>query len=366
MAITSVTEMWSRRTGFKASKDGQSFTGGFASSYQVVHDPGESIGSIINASGLPQLGDALPGYPDIFCTQVGNVETVGPIMSIVPVTYEGELGGNDESNPLNKPPEIDYGSVSVTEEIDTDINGFPLTNVNGDPVYGIQDEIWDWELNVQRNFESFNGPVLHEYSRSYNSDTFFGWAPGTASLRSIRVKPVFYGPDQQNVYYQVSAKVGFRFPYNTTNERAWWKRYRNEGFRIRAGATCLFSGGGGTEAAAYPVISSGGVSAVVVTNRGKDYTSAPSITFETGISGGSGATATANIANGQVVSVTVTNAGTGYTENLVQALDDHEEPVTSPVLLDRRGRRESNAANAVWIERPTKRPLPYSALGLLD
>lgn len=53
------------------------------------------------------------------------------------------------------------------------------------------------------------------------------------------------------------------------------------------------------------------VDAVVVTNGGTGYTSAPSVSFSGG--GGSGAAGTAVVANGKVIAVTMTAAGTGYT-----------------------------------------------------
>jgi hypothetical protein len=68
--------------------------------------------------------------------------------------------------------------------------------------------------------------------------------------------------------------------------------------RIAARVTALT---GGTRA----------VDAVVVTNGGTGYTSAPTVSFSGG--GGSGAAGTAVIAGGKVISVTMTAAGTGYT-----------------------------------------------------
>ena len=56
---------------------------------------------------------------------------------------------------------------------------------------------------------------------------------------------------------------------------------------------------------------SGPVSEVTVTNPGRDYTSAPQVTF-TGVGGGSGATATAHISGGAVTSVTLNHGGRDY------------------------------------------------------
>ena len=60
-------------------------------------------------------------------------------------------------------------------------------------------------------------------------------------------------------------------------------------------------------------ISGDSVSSITVSNGGKGYTSAPSVSIQTPVGLGSTATATAAITNGSVTSITVTSGGTGYT-----------------------------------------------------
>jgi hypothetical protein len=57
-------------------------------------------------------------------------------------------------------------------------------------------------------------------------------------------------------------------------------------------------------------IAEGGVISVTVTDGGKGFTTAPTVTFTGG--GGTGATGTAIISHGKVIAVTITNPGTGY------------------------------------------------------
>lgn len=64
------------------------------------------------------------------------------------------------------------------------------------------------------------------------------------------------------------------------------------------------------QATANATVSGGVVTGLTVTNTGRGYSSAPSVTISGG--GGSGATATASEANGQL-SITLTTAGSGYT-----------------------------------------------------
>ena len=368
MSISSVTEMWSRRGGKNSSEDGQKYTAAYTRAFQVEHTADETEPNILIAddgtTAIPGLGDLYPTTQAIYAQDVSS-EKVGPTYSIVVVEYGGELSGPDQSdNPLNKPPEIEFSSTTTTEELDTDINGFPLTNVNGDPVFGIKDDIWDYVLKVRRNFAVFNTYAWRLYARSYSNDSFFFWPAGTASLRGFSVKPVQYGPGNSLTYYDVVANVAFREPYNTSAARAWWKRYRNEGNRVRVGTTVSFSGGGGSGAAAYAVLSSDAVSSIVVTNSGRDYTSAPTVTI-TSTGSGSGATATATLSGGTVSSVSVGAGGSGYTNGLQPAVDALKRDVNRPVLLKADGTYEEDASSAVWLERPTKNAMPYQSLGLL-
>lgn len=50
---------------------------------------------------------------------------------------------------------------------------------------------------------------------------------------------------------------------------------------------------------------------------------------------------------------------------LVQATDDNGKPMTKPVLLKSDGTRETNPANAYWLEFQVYNSLPYNSLGLL-
>jgi|GEM_PF-1101409 len=71
--------------------------------------------------------------------------------------------------------------------------------------------------------------------------------------------------------------------------------------------TIVFSGGGGTGAAATATITQGRLSAITVTNGGSGYSTAPTVAINGG--GGTGATATSTVAGGQVTGITITNPG---------------------------------------------------------
>lgn len=367
MTINSVEEMWSRQTGGYASPDGQKFTAEFARAFQVVHSADATTPEILAAVPV-NLNDQYPGQPGVYCTKIGDRQPNGPILSIVPVSYSGEVGPNGD-NPLNQPPKTKYTSVSVESEADTDAAGLPHTNVNGELVDGIRRIVSDMSLTVSRNFSSFNGTLALQYMDSTNSDVFrvFGdiWLPGQAAMQDFDIEPVYSGNTIE--YFTVSTRILFRQPYNTVPARAWWSRYRNEGFYERVGTVVTFAspGGSGRAAVGYPVISGGVIQAIVVTYTGYGYSSAPTVTI-TGNAGGSGASATAVLTGDRVTSVTIGAGGSGYKTGLKRSVDDNKEPVTKPVLLKANGQREYNALSAVWIERPAKTySLSYNALGLL-
>jgi hypothetical protein len=100
----------------------------------------------------------------------------------------------------------------------------------------------------------------------------------------------------------------------------------------------IINGGGGSGAIITPVIASGVITSLTITNAGSGYSATPTITILSGIAsisgivagtgytngtfdliisggGGSGATGTFTVSGTSVNNVTITNPGTGYTSN---------------------------------------------------
>lgn len=361
--------MWSRGGGERTlDANGRSIRTSFEEVYQVVHDANTTENEILSASGIPQEKDIHPDTSYLAVTKVGKRQPAGLLMSYVPVLYTGianAVGGDD---PTLMPPVWEWNDVTSQEPIDTDGDGFPFTNVNGEVVTGITDDVADWVLTITRNFKSFNTYGFRQYKRAVNSD-FYGiggsiWPPGTGWLQQCRVKNIF--PGQPNEYVEVTTRMLFREPYLTSASRAWWARYRNEGYYERLGTQITFSGGGGAGALAYAITNtSGAITKIVIANGGSGYTAAPTVNIAS-TTGGTGATATATVAGGRVTSVSVGAGGSSYKSRLVRATDDNKQTVNRPVLLKATGEREPDASAAVWLERK-KKPfaLPFAALGML-
>ena len=105
---------------------------------------------------------------------------------------------------------------------------------------------------------------------------------------------------------------------------------------VAANTQITISGGGGNGAVITPIIGSGAITSLVISNAGADYLTTPTITITSGITGttsivggsgytngtfplivtgggGSGCIGTFNVSSGGVANITITNAGTGYT-----------------------------------------------------
>lgn len=347
--------------------DKQNVTSDFSGAYHVMHSPGTSTDEIL-ASIPVALGDPFEGREYTTVGQIGPVQPVGLNLSVVPVSATGQGDSDGEDNPLNAPPEINYGSVSQQVETLVDGWGRPLTNTAGIQARNVMKTVNDFELSVKRNFIAVNGPLANQYLNAVNSDTMtvLGdvWEPGQAGMVYYNARPVYVR--RIVAYFEVDCRIQFRTPHpDTPKSMAWWHRYPSVGIKQRGGEVA-FTGGGGTGAAGFAVVNSDKqITKIVVTCPGVGYTSAPSGTVTGG--GGSGATFTTTLRAGSVDTATVTAPGSNYVAGLVDCVDKNKKPVSSPVPLDASGNQVDGGDEAFIVHRPERVwLLSYNALGLLD
>jgi len=361
MTVSSVTEMWSRRNGGYEAKDAVATKFVATTAYQVLHDADDDEDTILLDSALPRVHDPHPTKDGAECVKIRR-EPSGPIMSIVTVEWEGDAGDGGTGGPLDQPPKWVWSNTITTEPVDTDADGVPLTNSNGELKEGFVKEVSDFTLSVQRNFQSINTYALVQYLDSVNSDAWGSpdsiWPAGTATLRTFTAERTL---TNANAYYAVNAQIDFRVPYLTIPARAWWYRFRNDGLNVQSGSKVTFSGGGASaQATGVALVSGGALVGIGLTNRGRGYTSTPTVT----VTPGSGATITPTVSNGIITSISA-SGGSGYLARLVRATDANKEPEARPVCLKLDGSREYDPNAAIWIERKKKQySLPYAALGL--
>lgn len=360
MTIHGVEEAWSRRGSREESQDGLRYTFSASAGYQVEHTYNATEAEILADTRIPQIGDY---YANTFAIcKNRSVSKVGLVLSIVSCEFNGETGPNGpDDNPLNKPVEWEEGQATSTEPIDSDARGKPIVTANGEQINGMTMDISDSVFTLKKNFATFSSFAMQAYRQSVNSDVVVigddVFLAGTGRMKSCTRKRMQF---RDISYYEVSATVQFRYPYNTTAARAWWGRSRHEGFYERLGPVVSFSGGGGSGAEATAFATPAGVlTGIFVTSGGSGYTSAPTCS----VSIGSGASLSVSVTDGRVTGVSVSSGGTGYKVRIVRAVDTNGEPMTKPVLLQANGFRETNPTNAVWIETEKYLPLPYATLG---
>lgn len=238
MTIHSVELGWSRSNGgVTLSADGKQATAKFSDGWQVTHSYDTTEVEILTAPGLPSFSSYKPGT---FVPLTGiNIEERGLLMSIVRIDYDKSITRNDnnfdwEQSPLAAPPIIRWDDETSTEPIDADADNKPIVTKNGEAINGVTMEMSDPVLHVTRNFAAWNPHITHQYRRSVNSDAFASFPAGTARLAAAPAELVI--DPKFGTYWRVAARIRFRYPYNTTPDKAWYARVRHEGFLIKDGS----------------------------------------------------------------------------------------------------------------------------------
>ena len=240
MTVGAAKRMWSKDSGsFTLDSQGKQKVR-IKEGYTVESDATDVVEAVAAASGLPALGDLYPGTTQVYVSEIGVPQRIGPCFWMVEIVYEGETGEIDEE-PESEPPIVKWRTVATDEPIDRDRFGRPFVTVNGEKVNGITENVHDFVCDITRKYAAgaFNMAGLHAYLWSVNSDTIFTYegtfAPGTARL--TRFDPERKYPDKETgegAHYEVHAEVTFRFPYLVTPAKAWAKRWLHEGYKIYA------------------------------------------------------------------------------------------------------------------------------------
>jgi hypothetical protein len=240
MTVSAAEEMWSRSRGSISSQDGgRNKKATITKGYSVTMDPTDDVTDIAEAAGLPDIGELYPGSSQIRVVDK-QPERISPNYGIAIIKWEGEIGPDGlGDSPTGIPPTVKWGTISSDEPIDEDINGRPFANTVGEPVIGLTAKVFDRVAFIERNyaFGAFNLAQLQAYYHAYNSDNIITTAgmfgPGLARLTRFDPEEVFAQEAPGGGYWKVQAEVTFRFPYRVQPLHAWWKRFRNEGFKMR-------------------------------------------------------------------------------------------------------------------------------------
>lgn len=232
MAAGPALEMWSKQTGSTESPDGRTVIVTRQRGFTCTLDPNDPIDTANTAAGLPLVRNVYPGTSFVTCRKL-TLSRLAPALAMIVADYSGEIGPGDESSsPMDNEVVITWRGAITDEAIDQDINGKPIVTEPGEPIDGITERIPDMVATIERNFISINVPAISTYLKSRSSDDFLGWPAGTARLMEWSASNVFINGVPG--YWKVSASIQFREPYNTTPDKAWYKRVRHEGLMVRS------------------------------------------------------------------------------------------------------------------------------------
>lgn len=227
MTVESVCRMWSASTGNYTSEKFDAFDSNFAVSdgYTVVASADAEVPEILNDPRIPQAGNQHPSGIRAWA-KGRNATRLSPIMWQVTIEYEGY-----DLSPGSV--EIDWSDTSSQEPIDRDYSGAAIVTVNNEPVEGLTVELADPVLVIRKRFLYVNTYAIGQYRHSTNSDTFYGWPPGTARLVGYNAK----NKQKYNAFeeaWDVTARIQFRYPYGGASAaQAWYKRWRHEGIYVK-------------------------------------------------------------------------------------------------------------------------------------
>jgi hypothetical protein len=231
MSVIDVTKMWSKGGGSFSSEKYDSFFNKYSitEGYQVLTEPGTDIVLVRDAVGIPRPGDRHSSGEAAFVNSV-QPQQISPIFYVVTVGYEGD-------NPFTGEVDVEWTDAGSSEPIDRDFDGRAIVTAVGEQVEGLSYDLADTVCVIRRKFVTVNLPSIAQYRHAVNSDTFLGWAPGTAKLVGYSARNKFkFGTGQE--LWDVTARIQFRRGLmGATDEKAWYKRWRHEGIYINASPT---------------------------------------------------------------------------------------------------------------------------------
>jgi hypothetical protein len=231
MAAGPALEMWSKQTGTAESPDGKQRIVTMVRGFTITLAANDRLEVAYSAANLPLVNELYPGTSFVILRKL-TPSRISPILVLMVAEYSGEIGPGDiSSSPIDNDVIVTWRNATVEEAIDQDFDGNPIVTVNGEPIEGVSERISDQVATIERNFLAINIPAISAYLRSTNSDTFLGFPAGTGRLMDYTATNIIQ--DGVAGFWKVTAVMQFREPYNTTPDKAWYKRLRHEGYLVR-------------------------------------------------------------------------------------------------------------------------------------
>ena len=198
--------------------------------YNVFTTTPQDNDSLIRLSAsLPKEKSRHPYYIYLFCDSV-DIQRQGPRNFVYSANYKSApyKDPDNPQSPLNEPTQISYFTISSEGACEEDIDGNPITTKCGELVYGITRPYSDLGIRLTKNFITFDPPSFYLFINAVNQDTFLGFPPGTLWIANIGADEQFF---DDVPYWKVTVEIQARKPYRTTNDKAWYVRFRHQGYR---------------------------------------------------------------------------------------------------------------------------------------
>lgn len=234
MAVQFVDEIFS--SGVKSSVDSQAMVSATATrAFQVfVNNVSDTELDVRADARVPRELDFHPLFTNMFCRGV-DISRKGPLSFSVTATYSGpeyEEGQPGTQDPTEQPNQVSFFTISSEEPIDEDADGNAITTECGEPINGLTRPISDLGIRIQKNYKVFDPASFYLFIDCVNSDTFIGFPAGTLRIANISADRQFFVDSNRNTieYWSVQLEIHARKPYRTTADKAWYKRFRHEGY----------------------------------------------------------------------------------------------------------------------------------------
>lgn len=198
-----------------------------------VSDPNENELTVRLVPSLPREKSEHPLFPFLYCDAI-EVQREGPRKFVYTANYKSRpyKDATNPQSPLNEPVQISYFTISNEGGCEEDINGKPIVTRCGEPVVGITRVYSDLGIRLTKNFGTFDPPSFYLFINTVNSDTFLGFPAGTLWIANISAEEQFFEVEDVTLpYWKVTVEINARKPYRTTTDKAWYVRYRHQGFR---------------------------------------------------------------------------------------------------------------------------------------
>jgi hypothetical protein len=188
---------------------------------------------------VPDDNSGHPYNPWLYC-QNKTVNALGPMDYEVECIFSngGVPSGSDSqremfANPCDQPWGIEWDAIEEPQKIDMayDDNGNltkRLGNANDEPFDPPLQELATFTvLRIARNLPTWDDKLMSQYGNVTNTDTFWGYSPGTALCRAPKAKRMQYA----NIFYFAAAYEFVFTPQDPLWTWGWKKHLLHEGFK---------------------------------------------------------------------------------------------------------------------------------------